>query len=188
MMLTQSDGQIERFFKDKQWIVVGQASDNVSFETLYAHYCRWARSHDLLCVTGDHFFTVCAVAHPDRLGLRVSRYESAGVVLFEHLSLLTHGSVVDADLWPDFDHEQALLDCIGDPAVFELGIKKRILRATFFKMYSAWCESKNYPVLGKIKLFEILKTSVRVQERGIRLGYIQASHIVVRGLDAAEEL
>jgi hypothetical protein len=188
MMFTQSDIHIEGFFKDRQWVVPGQATDNVSFETLYAHYCKWARSQELQCVTGDHFFTVCAVAHPDRLGLTVSRYQTEGVVVFERMSLLMHGSVVDADLWPDFDYEQALLDCIHDPAVFELGIKKRILRATFFKMYSSWCESKNYPVLGKIKLFEILRTSTRVQECGVRLGFIQQSHIVVRGLDAAEDL
>lgn len=185
-MFTQSDQQIERFFKDRQWVVPGQTNDNVSFDTLYAHYCKWTRAHDLVCVTGDHFFTVCAVAHTGRLGL--IRIQSAGVILFEQMSLLMYGKVVDADRWPDFDHEQSLVDCINDIDVFQRGVKKRLLRARFYKLYEQWCKSKAYPVLGKIRLFEILTTSVRVQSLGVRLGYIYGRNVVVRGLDEVGEL
>ena len=185
-MFTQSDHQIEKFFSDRQWVAPGQTNDNVSFDTLYAHYCKWTRAHDLPCVTGDHFFTVCAVAHTGRLGL--IRIQSAGVVLFEQMSLLMYGKVVDADRWPDFDHEQSLIDCISDTIFFERGHGKRILRSRFFKLYSTWCESKNYPVLGKIKLFEILRNSARIQKMGVCLGHIKHSYIVVRGLDEVGEL
>jgi hypothetical protein len=185
-MFTQSDQQIEKFFSDSQWVAPGQTNDNVSFDTLYAHYCKWTRAHDLPCVTGDHFFTVCAVAHTGRLGL--IRIQSAGVVLFEQMSLLMYGKVVDVDRWPDFDHEQSLIDCISDTSVFERGIKKRLLRARFYTLYTEWCKSKAYPVLGKIRLFEILTTSTRVQQLCVHLGYIYGKHIVVRGLDEVGEL
>ena len=185
-MFTQSDQQIEKFFNDRQWVVPGQTNDNVSFDTLYPHYCKWANAHDLPAVTGDHFFTVCVVAHTGRLGL--IRIQSAGVVLFEQMSLLMYGKVVDADRWPDFDHEQSLIDCVSDTSVFDCGRGKRLLRSRFFNLYSAWCESKNYPVLGKIKLFEVLTSSARLQDLGLQLGYIHGKHIVVRGLDEVGEL
>lgn len=99
-----------------------------------------------------------------------------------------YGKVMDADRWPDFDHEQSLIDCVSDKNTFDRGTDKRILRSRFFNLYSAWCESKNYPVLGKIRLFEVLTSSTRLQDLGLRLGYTHGKYIVVRGLDEVGEL
>lgn len=185
-MFTQSDRQIENFLKDRQWVVHGQTNDTVSFDTLYLHYCKWAKAHNLLCVSGDHFFTTCVVAHGDNLGLLFKK--SADVFLFQQIRLLVHGKIVEVNHWPDFDHEQSLIDCVNDTSVFSRGSDKRILRSNFFTLYSAWCVSKNYPVLGKIKLFEVLTSSTRLQNLGLRLGTITGKNIVVRGLEESTEL
>lgn len=109
---------------------------------------------------------------------------SDGLVFFSGITLLSDGVVTDRAGWMAPDFKKLLMQMVLDKNTITLGPHLQIKRSEFYEIYKAWSVENSVPVMGKIKLFEMMSDVAELRGMDIKIATTYGKNYVVRGLTA----